>query len=266
MSGSRPLIAVSATQRPTKDWDGSNSLIQVRISAQYAEAVYQAGGIPLVIPTFSGSGGIYVSGRGWPKSPPRTLDTVRKEAYDVMSKVSGLLLTGGGDVLLADEPGAPPDREMDRDRDFWEAALLEGALKLHKPVLGVCRGLQVMNVFLGGTLWDDIPSQCPEALRHQQRTRRDEHSHSVILEPDSQIYKICGRREISVNSGHHQGVREKAQGLKITGRSGDGLIEALEYTGAPMVLGVQWHPEGLISHDPVQLALFKALVSAARSK
>jgi putative glutamine amidotransferase len=176
--------------------------------------------------------------------------------------VAGLLLTGGGDVLLTEEPQAPPDREMDRDRDFWEAALFEAALKQKKPVLGVCRGVQLMNVFLGGTLWEDIPSQCPGANNHQQRSQRTKTTHQVILEPDCMVSKICGQKILNVNSGHHQAVRRAAEGFQITGHSPDGIIEVMEYSRDPKVFGVQWHPESLVSQDPAQLALFEALVGS----
>jgi putative glutamine amidotransferase len=191
------------------------------------------------------------------------MESIRTEAESIMLNAGGLLLTGGGDVLLAEEPDAPPDRAMDRDRDFWEAALFDAALRFKRPVLGVCRGLQLMNVALGGTLWDDIPSQCPGALNHQQRTTRPNTSHKVILEPDSQLAALCGRTELLVNSGHHQGIRALARELRVVGRSEDGIIEAVECPGYNFVVGAQWHPEALIGSDAAQLALFEGLVNEA---
>jgi putative glutamine amidotransferase len=193
------------------------------------------------------------------------LKNLRLEAESLICRVSGLLLTGGGDVLLREEPGAPFDRLMDRDRDFWEAALFEAAIDYERPVLGVCRGVQLMNVVMGGSLWEDIPSQYPRALIHQQLTKRPNTSHKVFLEPDSKIAAICGQLELMVNSGHHQAIREPAKGLRVVGRSDDGLIEAVEGDSSYLTFGVQWHPEALISHDPVQLALFEALVNAGRT-
>jgi putative glutamine amidotransferase len=240
------------------------SLVQVRVSAQYAEAIYQAGGYPLIVPTFTGHGRKYVPGRGWPEPRPRVLKTLKREATDIILNSSGLLLTGGGDILLREEPGAPPDRAMDRDRDFWEAALFEAATRLKRPVFGICRGAQVINVVLGGSLWDDIPSQVPQAIKHQQRTVRTKTCHKVTLEPDSQLAAICGQLELLVNSGHHQAIKDLAPGLKIVGRSSDGLVEAVERDGEPLIFGVQWHPEALIGGPPVYMSLFEALVNAAR--
>ncbi|MDR2421775.1 MAG: gamma-glutamyl-gamma-aminobutyrate hydrolase family protein [Deltaproteobacteria bacterium] len=239
-------------------------MIQVRVSAQYAEAIYRVGGLPMVVPTYAGDGPEYVSGRGWPGSRPKSLAKVRKVADSIVMAVSGLTLTGGGDVLLTEEPGAPRDRAMDRDRDFWEEALFLAAIKRKKPVLGICRGLQLMNVALGGSLWDDVPSQIPEAGPHQQRAPRDAISHLVRLDPESRLAKVYGRDEIQVNSGHHQAVRELGQGLKIVGRGPDGVVEAVESQGSSWLVGVQWHPEGLIGLGPERLNLFAALVGEAK--
>jgi putative glutamine amidotransferase len=263
MATIRPLIAVTATQRPTTDWDGGVSLVQVRISAQYAEAIYRAGGYPLVAPTFTGHGPRYVSGRGWPEERPKGLLALKNAAESLMASFSGLLLTGGGDVLLTEEPDAPSDRAMDRDRDFWEAALFEAARRLNRPILGVCRGVQLINVCLGGSLWDDIPSEIPGAIPHRQKTQRHNVSHKVIFEPNSQIAAIYGRDDLMVNSGHHQAIKDLAPGLLVSGRSEDGVIEAVELSGEPLVIGAQWHPEALIGEDPVHMELFKALVKAA---
>ncbi|MDR1309960.1 MAG: gamma-glutamyl-gamma-aminobutyrate hydrolase family protein, partial [Deltaproteobacteria bacterium] len=168
------------------------------------------------------------------------------------------------DVMLRDEDGSDVIREMDRDRDFWEAALLTAALDRGRPILGICRGLQLMNVFLGGDLWDDIPSEFPRPLVHQQRAPRSETSHPVVLAGDSRLAAICGRTELMVNSGHHQAARNVARGLAATGRSPDGVVEVLEYPGYPWAVAVQWHPEALAAHDAQAKALFSAFVRACR--
>jgi putative glutamine amidotransferase len=181
-----------------------------------------------------------------------------------MDSADGLLLTGGGDVTLGDEDGSDPVREMDRDRDFWEAALFRSALERRKPVLGICRGLQLMNVFLGGDLWDDIPSDYPNPLVHQQKTPRSRTSHEVELLPGSKLATICGRTKFPVNSGHHQAAKTVPDGISVTGRSPDGLIEVLELDSHPWGLAVQWHPEALAHRNEMAKALFSSFVEACR--
>jgi putative glutamine amidotransferase len=259
-----PVIIVTATQRFTNDWPGDLTLAQARVSSQYCEAVYRAGGLPMVSPNYSGSGPLHVEGRGWPQPPPRRLRPLAARAAAVLGGAGGLLLTGGGDVLLRDEDGTDPVREMDRDRDFWEAALLAAALERDLPVFGICRGLQLINLFLGGTLWSDVPTDFPGALAHQQSTPRTETSHEVSLEPGSLIRRIVRRRSIMVNSGHHQAPNRVAAPLAVAGRSPDGLIEVLEKPDSRFLLGVQWHPESLVSGDRASESLFRAFVGAAR--
>jgi putative glutamine amidotransferase len=185
-------------------------------------------------------------------------------AEALMDLADGLILTGGGDVVLGEEDGSDIIREMDRDRDFWEAALCRSALDRRKPILGICRGLQLINVFLGGDLWDDIPTDYPNPLTHQQRTPRNKTSHSVILNPNSKLASICGKTKFMVNSGHHQAAKNIADGLVATGHSPDGLIEVLEHESHPWCLAVQWHPEALVAHDRPAKALFKAFIKACQ--
>jgi putative glutamine amidotransferase len=249
----------------TQDWDGHKSLAQVRVSCHYAESIYKAGGLPYVVPTFTGEGSCYKDGRGWPLEPPRQKEYLMEKASSVLRHMDALLLTGGGDVLLQDGSEKLLVRQMDRDRDFWEAALFQVALDLKKPVLGICRGLQLMNLYLGGTLWRDIPSQYPNALPHQQVNSRTKTTHEVKFLPDSHLADIFKETVFTVNSGHHQAAKTPAPDLKPVGFSSDGLIEAMEYTKATFVLGVQWHPEALASFDTPSALLFQALIEAART-
>jgi putative glutamine amidotransferase len=192
------------------------------------------------------------------------MEPLRSRAAALMAHAGGLLLTGGGDVILSDEDGLDPVREMDRDRDFWEAALYLEAEAAGKPVFGICRGLQLINRLLGGTLWGDVPSERPTSLVHQQRAPRTETSHDVLLAEGSLIRSICGEERLRVNSGHHQAAKDVAEGLVATGWSPDGLIEALERPGGAFTVAVQWHPESLAPRDDASRRLFAAFVEAAR--
>jgi putative glutamine amidotransferase len=181
--------------------------------------------------------------------------------------LGGVLLSGGGDVGAdpQDKPGLPESlARQDKARDRWEAALFVAALEAGLPVLGVCRGLQLINVALGGTLWEDISSMVGDAVEHRQRHPRTRPGHPVRLVPGSLAARLSGAEAIDVNTGHHQAVRLLGEGLAVTGVSEDGLAEVLEMPGRPFVLAVQWHPEGLARSDPRALALFKGLADAAR--
>jgi putative glutamine amidotransferase len=181
--------------------------------------------------------------------------------------LGGLILSGGGDVGAdpRDKPGLPPAlARLDKARDRWEAALFLAALELGLPVLGVCRGLQLMNAVLGGTLWEDIGEMVPGAIPHIQAFPRTRASHAVSLEPGSLIARLSGAESINVNSGHHQAVNGLGKGLRATGWTSDGIIEAAELPPHDFVLGIQWHPEGLARSDPRSMALFTGLANAAR--
>jgi putative glutamine amidotransferase len=174
-------------------------------------------------------------------APAHAIDSV----YALLEHCHGLVLTGGGDV----DPkyyGEAPRVDLDGvlpARDDLEFAALGFALERELPILGICRGLQVMNVHLGGTLWQDIDSEVQSQVKHQQLGRWEERSHDVDIEPDSTLFEAVGEREIHINSFHHQAVREPAPRLRVSARSDDGLIEAAELRDYPFGVGVQWHPE-----------------------
>ncbi len=174
-------------------------------------------------------------------APAHAIDSV----LSLLEHCHGLLLTGGGDVDPACY-GETPRAELDgvfRSRDELEFAALGFAIERGFPILGICRGLQIINVHLGGTLWQDIDTEVPNRVRHQQLGRWEERSHDVDIEPDSILFEAVGAREIHINSFHHQAVREPAARLRVTGRSEDGVVEAAELRDYPFGVGVQWHPE-----------------------
>jgi putative glutamine amidotransferase len=207
------------------------------VDQAYGMAIWQSGGIAHLLPCSTGAAG----DRGL-----RGLD--------------GLLLTGGGDVDPRHYGQAPsPDiGGVDADRDDWEMALVHQALGLGMPVLGVCRGCQVLNVALGGTLIQHLPAH--SSLPHLV-VERESLVHTVHIEACTQLLAVEGADQIGVNSVHHQAVAEIGDGLRATAWAEDGTVEAIEHL-THTAIGVQWHPENLLDHAP-HLALFEWLVEQA---
>ena len=205
----------------------------------YTAAVAAAGGLPVVLPL---------------TRDPRLL-------RQLLSRCQGLLLTGGGDVSHKFYAPRLPARQratlqgVDEIRDAMEIHLTRTALRQDLPVFGICRGIQVMNVALGGTLVPDLPGH-----RH---SKADGLIQPLQWEPASQIQAALGARVAPVNSSHHQALAEVAPRLRVTARAADGVIEAVEHTSARFFWGVQFHPERLVKVAPQFLRLFAALVAAS---
>jgi putative glutamine amidotransferase len=203
-------------------------------------ALENAGLIPLIVPPLSNT----------------------DAAAAVLDSVAGLVLTGGEDVDPAryGEKRHEKVRNVNAARDATEAALIEEAQARGTPVLAICRGIQILNVALGGTLVQDIPSQCETDIDHDEDTPRDSRSHEISIEPGSLIAKAIGTDHARVNSFHHQSVKRVAEGMRVTARSPDGVIEGIESTDEDWwVMGVQWHPEEMTeSAEPWDRGLFKA--------
>jgi len=179
---------------------------------------------------------------------------------ELLRRLDGLLLAGGDDVapeLYGEEPH-PKLATVDGPRDRLELLLVRAAAAEDRPVLGICRGIQVMNVALGGSLVQDIADQVPGAVDHVQGAR-----HAVRVERGSRLYEILGAETLEVTSFHHQAVKRPAAGLRVTARSPDGVIEAVERSGARFLLGVQWHPERLPAGEPAGGGMLRALVTAS---
>jgi len=197
-----------------------------RVNRWYVDAIRRAGGLPLILPTLGAD-----------------------FAEEMLAALDGLLLTGGGDVApwLYDEEPAPEVYGVEAARDSWELALIEGAGD-QLPVLGVCRGAQLLNVAAGGTLTQHLPDVTDEP--HRLRERDQEPVHAVDIAPGSRLEEILGQRRVGVNSIHHQAVDRVGADLRAVAWAPDGIVEAVERTDGVPIVGVQWHPESLIDLVP----------------
>lgn len=240
---SAPRIGITGT---TRRYDGAE---RSTVNSAYVRSVIAGGGIPLVLPPLLG-------------------DRYARETLEVLD---GLVLSGGEDVDPAHYGQvAHPTvaRNIDPLRDAQEMALYRLARERELPVLAICRGIQLVNVALGGSLWQDLPSDKPDALPHNQTDGRDARTHVVEVTPGSRLARALGGTRFEVNSFHHQSIRELAPGLVVAARAPDGEIEGVESPeGDPWLLAVQWHPEEFHAHTQApDHGLFAALVEACRRR
>lgn len=231
----KPIVGITAEITD----DGNHFLRPV-----YAKAIIQAGGIPLLIPLV----------------PEEHIDTL-------CNQIDALYLTGGEDI----DPsyyGEEPDVVLGKvspDMDRMEFSLVKKMLELDKPFIGVCRGLHMLNVATGGSLYQSIHTQREEkSILHKQNAIRTHRSHHVKVEKDSRMFDMLQESEFKVNSYHHQGVNKVKEPLRIVARASDGLIEGLESTEHSFVFGFQWHPEEFaIDGDEPSKRIFEAYIDAA---
>lgn len=207
------------------------------------EAFIKLGAIPLII------------------AFPDDVSKVDQLAQDYVQLIDGLMLPGGPDVdptFYGEEPHPKIGMTL-YQKDRFEIALIKAALAADKPIFGICRGIQIMNVAMGGTLYQDLKSQYPELkIQHPQATLGQFATHHVELTADSKLAKLYGQSTIKVNSRHHQAVKAVGKGLKVTAVAPDGVVEGMESTDTDLFLGVQWHPENMWQQeDPQQLVVFQ---------
>lgn len=216
----------------------------VLLHQSYIDAVMQAGGVPVLVPSS-------ISANGW------------KSLYD---HLDGILFSGGGDISLDYFKGEPHARidGVEPLRDTLELNMLHEAVSDGKPFLGICRGCQMVNVGLGGTLYTHLPDQLPGALDHDYPgNRRTVLVHEVKIEEGTRIAEVLGEPIVKVNSHHHQGLKDIPLILRVAGHAPDGLVEAVELPDHPFGIAVQWHPEWLTDQKPTR-NLFGAFVEAAK--
>lgn len=215
------------------------------INNDYIKSVQKAGGIPVLIPINN------------------NIESVRTYS----KKIDGIIFTGGEDIspLLYDENPLKEVLYISEERDNFELELFKEAHEKNIPILGICRGLQLINVALGGNLYQDINFQIPGSYGHMPRyTLRSNLYHSVEIEKDTKLFDIFKGRDLKVNSFHHQGIKKLGENLKAAAVSSDGIIEAIEAENEKFLIAVQWHPENLVEKHCEFLKLFEALICEAK--
>lgn len=210
------------------------------VNNDYVQAVLLGGGVPLIIPV--------------------SIDEDVIEAQ--LKNIDGIILSGGEDVnplLFGEQPSKFIGETMD-DRDKFDLLLIKHAVKMKKPILGICRGCQILNVAFGGDLYQDCSLAKNYQINHIQKCTTSQGSHTVDIEKDSYLYSVFGDREI-VNSYHHMAIKNLADGFKAIAISKDGIVEGIEKNEDLFILGVQWHPEMMAATNEKMLDIFKLLIS-----
>lgn len=236
----RPVIGITASHDTEHD--------KLFINSVYLRAIRNAGGIPMIFP----------------------MEVTEDDLRDLVTLTDGVLFTGGDDIhpfLYGEETDAKCGN-VSQPRDSMEMALVPLVMEFGKPIFGICRGIQILNTAMGGTLHQDIPSQFKSELSiaHRQPFAYKVPSHTVDITPGTLLSRILGEEHasIAVNSMHHQAIKDVAPGLEVCGYAPDKMIEAVYAPDYPFLLGVQWHPEHLTTSQPDAAKLFAAFVDACR--
>lgn len=231
----RKLIGISSSVYTTR-----SGVEGIFAGDDYTAAIVQAGGLPMVLPMIEDDGAV----------------------ADLADQLDGLLLTGGVDVdpsFFGEEP-VPQLGEVSPVRDAMELKLTKEFLSRNKPVFGICRGMQVLNVAAGGSLYQDLAAQKKRVIQHTQRAPRWHASHEAAVLAKTKLREIFQSEKIRINSFHHQAVKEVADGFIVSATAQDGVIEAIESKQHRYVVAVQWHPENMWRKDPMFFRLFKTFV------
>ena len=242
--GTPPLIGIATGTRQAPD----TGAVFVALRPTYIHAVEKAGGVPVVVPAGVGK------------------DALRR----IYERLDGIVISGGGDVDPVSYGAIPSDHVygVDLVRDQAEFQLVRWAVQDDKPLLAICRGIQVLNVALGGTLIQHIPTEVEGALAHANLSDEwfSRLAHEVAIAPGSKLYRALGisTERLGVNSLHHQGLGQVAPQLRVVAHADDGVVEGVELPDQQFILGVQWHPEALVDDHPPMLHLFESLIRAAQ--
>jgi putative glutamine amidotransferase len=238
-----PLIGITADSSGLEQTGPkTNQEAMFSLASRYCDAIQNAGGLPIIIPY----------------SPSRT------QIRHLLQRVDGLLISGGGFDIDPSHYGEQPIANLGKikaQRTFTEMESIALGLQEDLPMLGICGGAQAINVVLGGSLYQDIATQLPNAREHQQN---HSNGHVIELLRGTLLHKIFKRKTMKVNTTHHQAIRDPGKGLVINATASDGLIEGIESTKHSFVLGVQWHPEVLAQRSPEQRKIFSSFISICK--
>ena len=229
----KPIIGLTVSVQD----DGSVSLLEA-----YSRAIEKCGGVPILIP--------YVK---------------NTDVYDdIIKKCDGIFITGGADIDPCRYGKAKKNTcgQLQQLRDEKELYILDKAMCKNKPILAVCRGIQLLNVYLGGTLYQDIPTEYPSKINHTQKEGRFEPSHSVEIVEGAPLFKLVNKEVMTANSFHHQAIKDLAVGLEAMAYAEDGIIEAVYLPSRYYVRGYQWHPERLFDTDTDNEKIFLDFINA----
>jgi putative glutamine amidotransferase len=234
----KPLIGLTVSMETNREYYSTAN--------RNVKAIIRAGGIPILLPYL----------------------IEQEDVGEIANRIDGLYATGGGDIdpiLFGEEPH-PKLGVIIPERDQSEFILIQNMLERKKPILGVCRGSQVLNIAAGGDMYQDIYSQMDkELLQHSQQAPFDYGSHFVYVHKNSLLHKLTGEDRLRVNSYHHQANRMIPEAFQISGTASDGVIEAIESKAHPFVLGLQWHPEGMLeTNDTASLKIYEGFIAACK--
>jgi putative glutamine amidotransferase len=241
-----PLIGITADMSGVAaNGAGAAQEPTLFLPQRYYRAVHKAGGMSLILP------------------PIASRPALRK----TLQRLDGVLISGGNFDIHPIYYGEKPISSLGAiksERTEFELELIDLALSQDIPLLGICGGTQAINVALGGSLYQDIATELPNANQHEQGAKKGKAGHPIEIHPGTRLRQIVQKQVLEVNTTHHQAVRRIGKGLRVNATANDGLIEGIESPDHRFVLGVQWHPEALVGQDPCQRRIFSSFISAAR--